>query len=237
MCAAEFQTPVERLQHWASQTPDATWLTQPIANEVLTYTWSEALREVSSVADFLQCYPPGSHIAILSLNCAHWIMADLAIQMAGHISIPIYPTASADTIRKILEHSESKAVFVGKMFEPDQVPELIPDGYDCLGIYQQYPMWPYWEQLVNDHQPLKEAVSRQADELMSITYTSGTTGDPKGVMVSYRAVFAAMQLVRSIVVIGREDRFVSYLPLAHVAERMAVECGSLYNGSQVSFIR
>ena len=164
-------------------------------------------------------------------------MADLAIQMAGHVSIPIYPTASADTVAKILEHSESKAVFVGKMFEPERAPELIPEGYDCLGIYHRYPMWPSWQQMVHDQSPLKSPVARQPDDLLSIIYTSGTTGDPKGVMVSYRAVQAAMQLVRSIIVITQEDRFVSYLPLAHVAERMAVECGSLYNGAQVSFIR
>ncbi|MFC3193984.1 AMP-binding protein [Marinicella sediminis] len=237
MCAAEFQSPVDRLTHWARKTPDDVYLIQPIGNEVLEYTWSQVLREVSCVAHYLMRYPKGSHIALISLNCAHWIMADLAIQMAGHVSIPIYPTASAGTIEKILSHSESKAVFVGKMFAPEQAPELIPDGYDCLGMYQPYPMWPYWQQLVNDQKPVTEPIPNLPDELLSIIYTSGTTGDPKGVMISFRAVQAAMNLVKSIIVINQQDRFVSYLPLAHVAERMAVECGALYNGSTVSFIR
>lgn len=56
---------------------------------------------------------PGDHIAILSKNCAHWMMADLAIMAAGCISIPIYPTFGAETIFEILEHSESKAIIVG----------------------------------------------------------------------------------------------------------------------------
>src|SRR5690606_12518865 len=74
------------------------------------------------------------------------------------------------------------------------------------------------------------------DDLISIIYTSGTTGEPKGVMITYRAVNAALSLIKHIIVIETSDRFVSYLPLAHVAERMAVAFTSVFYGAQVYFI-
>lgn len=237
MSLSSFQSPINRLQHWAKVRPDDVYLTQPIENQVKTYSWQQVLDEVSRMASCLQKYPNGSHIAIISLNCAHWIMADLAIQMAGHVSIPIYPTATKNTIKKILHHSEAKAVFLGKMFEPDKALNLLPIGTDVIGIYQPYSDHPFWNDEVNKNQPIAEPANHQPDDLVSIVYTSGTTGDPKGVMVSYRAVHAAMELIKSIIVINKQDRFVSYLPLAHVAERMAIGFGALFHGAHVSFIR
>ena len=242
MHTAQFETPVERLKHWATEQPDVVYLTQPINNQSIEYTWSEVLDEVTRVANYLSKYPKSSHIAVISLNCAHWIMADLAIQMAGHISIPIYPTASANTVSKILRHSESKAVFLGKMFDSESATRLLNKAIgdldiEALAIYQSYPDMPYWQQIVSEYSPIKLACQNQENDLLSIIYTSGTTGDPKGVMISYRAVQASMDLVKSVVVINQQDRFVSYLPLAHVAERMAVEFSALYAGAHVSFIR
>lgn len=242
MTQVNHETPINRLNHWATHKPDAVYLTQPIGDITIEYTWSQVLNEVSRVAHYLSRYPRGSHIAIISLNCAHWVMTDLAIQMAGHVSIPIYPTASKQTISKILKHSEAKAVFLGKMFAPDTAPALLDEAIgdlavDQLAIYHQYPGINHWQQLVEENPTIENPVNHQAKDLVSIIYTSGTTGDPKGVMVSYRAVQASMELVKSIIVINQQDRFVSYLPLAHVAERMAVEFGALFHGAHVSFIR
>ncbi len=242
MHATEFETPNSRLTHWATVKPDDVYLTQPIDDRIIEYTWSQVLDEVSRVANYLSRYPSGSHIAIISLNCAHWVMTDLAIQMAGHVSIPIYPTASKETIGKILKHSEAKAVFLGKMFDPNKATDLLDVAIgeleiDQMAIYQPYSGMYFWQQLVDENSTIESPPESQASDLMSIIYTSGTTGDPKGVMISYRAIHASMDLVKSIIVINQQDRFVSYLPLAHVAERMAVEFCSLYNGSHVSFIR
>ena len=242
MCAAKFESPLNRLTHWAQVKPNDVYLTQPIKEQIFEYTWSQVLNEVSRVAQYLSRYPQGSHIAIISLNCANWIMADLAIQMAGHISIPIYPTASTEMVGKILKHSESKAVFLGKMLEPTKATDLLQraigdQDIDQLAMYQPYPGLLFWQQLVDENSVIEHSFEHQSHDLVSIIYTSGTTGEPKGVMISCRAVQASMDLVKSIVVINQKDRFVSYLPLAHVAERMAVEFAALYHGAHVSFIR
>jgi len=237
MSATQFESPINRLLFWAQKKPSEVYLSQPIKEQTIEYTWSQALNEVSRVAHYLARYPRGSHIAIISLNCAHWILADLAIQMAGHISIPIYPTASQETIEKVLKHSEASAVFLGKMFDIEKAPTLLTDEVDKLALYQPYPGMPFWSDLVNDNEPMSKPVTNHENDLVSIIYTSGTTGDPKGVMVSYRAICESMNLIKSIIIINEQDRFVSYLPLAHVAERMAVEFGALYHGAHVSFIR
>jgi long-chain acyl-CoA synthetase len=67
-------------------------------------------------------------VAILSKNCAHWIMADLAIAMAGCISVPLYPNVTPDALREIIDHSESKAIFIGKLDNPDELRKGVPDN-------------------------------------------------------------------------------------------------------------
>lgn len=224
------------LHHWAHKTPRRTYLTQPTAKGVMRYTWFEVYDEVSRMAQHLSQFPPRSHIAILSLNCGHWLMADLAIQMAGHITIPIYPTASLSTIKKVLSHSASKALFVGKLLDADDTLPQLPEQITKISIYQKHPKMPYWQDLVDKHHPISKPATVKADDLISIIYTSGTTGDPKGVMIPYRAVNAALELIKSIIVVTPDDRFVSYLPMAHVAERMAIGFASVFYGAQVFFI-
>lgn len=222
--------------YWAHKTPDRIYLTQPTKTGVKTHTWQAVYSEVARMAQYLSRYPRGSHIAILSLNCSHWLMADLAIQMAGHITIPIYPTASKKTIAGILAHSESVLLMLGKVLDADETLEKLPENPPRISFYQPYPGMPYWPDIVAEQSPMAQPAPVTADDLISIIYTSGTTGDPKGVMIPYRAVNAALDLIKSIIVVDTEDRFVSYLPMAHVAERMAIAFASVFYGARVFFI-
>ncbi len=112
------QLALQRLYHWERSAPGQVVLTQPQGGGAIRdFTWGEAMGEVRRMAAYLrsQGFAPGSRIALLSKNCAHWLLADFAIWMAGHVSVPLYPTLAAGTIRQILEHSESKLLFVGKL--------------------------------------------------------------------------------------------------------------------------
>ena len=109
---------LQRLYQWEKTSPDRTAFTQPLGGGALVdYTWAQYAEQVRRMAAHLLSLnlPPGSRIALLSKNTAHWMMTDLAIWMAGHVSVPLYPTLAAVTIEQILRHSESQLLFVGKL--------------------------------------------------------------------------------------------------------------------------
>ena len=98
---AEPRLTIDDAYHWEKTNPDRIWLTQPIGDgKVETYTWAQAMDQVRRMAAHLKSLnlEPGSHIGLISKNCAHFILADLAIWMAGHVSVALYPTLNADTL-------------------------------------------------------------------------------------------------------------------------------------------
>jgi long-subunit acyl-CoA synthetase (AMP-forming) len=224
--------------------PDRVYLTQPIGGgAVRDYTWREVLDQSRRMAAHLQSlgFERGSRVAILSKNCAHFFMAELAIWMAGYTTVAIFPTEGADTVRYVLEHSEAKALFVGKLDTwPKQAPG-VPEGLVRIG----FPLAPpktaatgerdEWDAIVARTEPLSGRTARGADELAMLIYTSGSTGQPKGAMHAFGPVSrAAAGIVRSVH-ITEQERVLSYLPLAHVFERAYIECASFVAGGRVFF--
>ncbi len=237
---ARMDTPLDMLQQWESKQPDAVYLRQPIDRILHTWTWSEVGDEVRRMAAALKALglPEGSKVALLSKNCAHWIMADLATMMAGLVGVPLYPNLKAETVRYVLDHSEAKAVFIGKLDDwPDMepgVPEIVTRIYFPFYGHDDAPGL-HWDALTHEHEPLNGHVDTDPEALGSIIYTSGTTGNPKGVMHRYHNFgFAATHAVR-VLQVTPKDRFFSYLPLSHIAERLLVQMGSLYSGGSMDF--
>src|SRR3990167_6924690 len=184
---------LQRLYHWEKAAPDRIALTQPMGpGAVQDFTWGQVVDQVRRMAAHLQAqgWEPGSKVAILSKNCAWWLMSDLAIWMAGYVSVPLYPTLAHDTVNQILTHSEAKACFIGKL-----------DG---------------WDGIVARTAPLTGHQDRAPEELATLIYTSGTTGRPKGVMHSFGNFAWAIGAGIKRIPMGQEDRMLSYLPLAHV---------------------
>ena len=234
----DYQSPLEMLYRWESETPNKLNMRQPINDEWHKWTWSETATEVRKMAAYLQSLDlaPKSKIAILSKNCAHWIMSDLAIMMAGHVSVPLYPNLKAESIKQILDHSETKLVFVGKLDDFASMRPGIPKDMPCIAYpFYSEEGYPVWGDLVKDIEPIAENIVREPNDLATIIYTSGTTGMPKGVMHKfYNFSFATSNAV-PLLGLATEERFFSYLPLCHIAERLLVEMGSLYSGGMVSF--
>ena len=218
---------------------DRVWLTQPMGGDILrTFTWQEAVGEARRMAAYLRGrgFAPGSRIAILSKNCAWWFLSDLAIWMAGHVSVPVYPTLTAESVKAILEHSDARLVFVGKLDDLKEMEPGIPQGIERVS----YPLSPEgagtpWEDLVARQAPIEGAPDRDPDELVTIMYTSGSTGAPKGVMHSFRTMNHSRSVI-DLAGMDRDDRFVSYLPLAHVAERGLLETTTFMVGYSVWFV-
>ena len=233
---------LQRLYHWEKTAPNRVALTQPMGGgAVQDFTWGQIGDQVRRMATYLQSqgWEPGSKVAILSKNCAWWMMSDLAIWMAGHVSVPLYPTLAAETVRQILMHSESKACFIGKLDGWEGMKPGVPAGMPCIS-YALSPLdalhaYEGWDTICGNHKPLQGEPLRGGDELATLIYTSGTTGMPKGVMHSFGNLAWAIDSGLKRIPMSSEDRMLSYLPLAHVVERMLVEHGWLRTGMHVFF--
>ena len=219
--------------------PDAVYLTQPVgAGQVVDYTWAQTLDQARRMAAHLQSrgMEPGARIAILSKNSAHFIIAELAIWIAGGTTVAIFPTETADTIRYVLEHSGASLLFVGKLDTWEQQTPGIPAGLPCIALPLSPPTtFETWDAIIARTPPVTGHPARTATDLAMLIYTSGSTGQPKGVMHSFERVTAAslgiVNELKSRVGAERHNRVLSYLPLAHVFERAWVECGSLVDGN------
>lgn len=229
--------PLDMLHHWEQTSPNKVYLHQPIDGVWYTYTFQQFGEEVRKMAAALHRLglPPRSNIALISKNCAHWLIADLAILMAGHISIPLYPNCNADTLRYVLEHSEAKAIFIGKLDEWENTKSgLLPD-ITAISFPKYGPKgYIDWDEFVANAEPI-QPFTPQLDDIMTIIYTSGTTGKPKGVVHTFKSMGFAIENALTIIHVPQNGRFFSYLPLSHIAERMLVEMGSLYTGAEVYF--
>ena len=221
---------------------DQIYLTQPLGatgnNAVTDYTWKQTLDQARRMATHLKSlgFEPGARIGILSKNCAHFFMAELAIWMAGYTTVAIFPTEGADTVNYVLDHSEASLLFVGKLDSwPRQAPG-VPAGMPRIA----FPLAPKtdsptWDSIVAKTAPMAGKPARKPDDIAMLIYTSGSTGQPKGVMHSFGRIAGAIEGVS-----GRMDetlgkgvpkRALSYLPLAHVFERSFVECLSFREGN------
>jgi long-chain acyl-CoA synthetase len=230
---------LERVYAWETQRPNEIYMTQPVPGGVRTYTWAQTLDEARRMAAYLQSFgfPPGSKIALLSKNCAHFVMTDLAIWMAGYVSVALYPTLQPDTVRYILEHSEAKLVFVGKLDGWDAMKAGVPEALPRVSYPSSPPNdYPSWDTLVKITPPIAGQPRRSLEETALLVYTSGSTGTPKGVEQTFRSLSAVGKGAMQALDVSRRDRFMSYLPLAHVFERGCVESLSLYAGAKIFFV-
>ena len=227
------------LYHWEKQTPNAVHMVQPVGGgRVEELSWAQCMDQVRRMAAYLKSldFPEKSQIAIIGKNSAHWMLADWAIWLAGHVTVPIYPTLNSETVRYILEHSESRLVFLGKLDDWDEmkagVPEDLPGIALPLSPDSKYKDWSF---VSASHEPLQGDIERPSDDMATIIYTSGSTGLPKGVMHAFRSFEVIGKQFKVELDVDENDRMLSYLPLAHVYERVMVETMSIYAGFPVYF--
>ena len=231
-----YLSPLEMLYKWEQVKPNEIYLSQPINGVWHNWTWKDFGIEVRKMAAYLKSLnlPENSKIALVSKNCAHWIITDLAIMMSKHVSVPLYPNLNAKTLKKILIHSDSRLLFVGKLDNYTDIKVGVPDGMPCISFPFYGEDYPKWEELTAEILPINENVVIDNQQLASIIYTSGTTGEPKGVMHKfYNFSFATTNAVQSLNLANAV--FFSYLPLCHIAERLLVQMGSIYSGGKVYF--
>jgi long-chain acyl-CoA synthetase len=208
----------------AEKTPNKIFMTQPMGGGAPCKTWTlkEVLDEAKKMAGYIESkgYPKGSKIAICSKNCSWWVMADLAILISGNVTVPVYPTLTHETVSYILEHSESKMIFIGKLDEKpwSEMKSGVPSDMPTV----VFPLFPQgtkgekWDEIIGKTEPIKEMVSPAPEDLCTIIYTSGSTGQPKGVMHNFKSMTIPTQGIVKLFKFNAKDRYLSYLPLRYV---------------------
>jgi long-chain acyl-CoA synthetase len=224
------ELPLARAYHWESLRPQEVLLTQPIHGVAHDFTWAQTMDEARRMANHLiaQNWPPGSHIVIYSKNCCWWIMAELAIWMAGHVTVPIYASLTGHAARQLFEHCEPVACFLGALDTAEPPEAAIPGNIYLIRFPNAaHSTAASWEEILRGTEPLAVNPQRQPDDIATIIYTSGTTGSPKGAMHRFSAFPHLAETVAQVSGETRQ-RALSYLPLAHIAERGLAETTALY---------
>ncbi|MFT6808952.1 MAG: long-chain acyl-CoA synthetase [Saprospiraceae bacterium] len=237
---------VDKFYHWEEIQPDKIFLRQPKGDQWHTLTYAVAGQEARRMATALAAkgLKPGDHIGILSKNCYHWILADLAIMMGGYVSVPYYASLPQKQLKEVIELSDIKLLFVGKLDDWGDREQAVPNKVNVIRFphYEDNALVNLgedWNELLAIHEPKLENHKTDIDSLWTIKFTSGTTGKPKGVMLSHRspAMMMAAEKKTNWIVLFKipEIRCLSYLPLNHVGERIGMQLIVLTLGGTISF--
>lgn len=232
------KTPLEKLYEREAQSPEQTYLRQSVDGEWLDYNWRTFGQNARKIAAYLNSLglESGSRVAIHAKNCAEWLMVDVGIMLAGHVSVPLYPGQPESSMRYCMEHSDTKVIFMGATDNPEALEASIPAGMIKVGFWgNELACDISSKEIFSTYTPMAESPVYEKDKLFTIMYTSGTTGNPKGVMHDYSAVSFVVPRMIDAEGYDSNDRFFSYLPLSHAAERIVVGLMSIYSGSVVHF--
>jgi len=240
------QSVIEHFYHWEKTTPNKIFLRQPKGDQWTTLTFAQAGQEARKMTAVLKAkgLQQGDHIGILSKNCYHWILADLAVMMGGYVSVPYYASLPKSQLAEVIELSDVKLVFVGKLdkwgdkgaaFSGDVQVIKFPHYAGSAEIT----MGEDWNELISKHAPITENFTPNLDDLWTIKFTSGTTGTPKGVMHIHRTPSLIMENEKKTNWLDiykiKEVKCLSFLPLNHVGERLGLEVPCIVLGGMISF--
>lgn len=238
-------TPLEMFYRWESEVPEQVFLRQSLGTDGwFELTWAEVANRVRRLASFIesQNLAAGSNIALWSGNTCDWPVVDLAIQLSGHVSVPLYPGQDVESARYILEHGDNKLIFLGEFDQHSKSAEILTQGVATIamrgcGVTCDYEM----EQLIESNEPFAASPIPDPDSLLTIVYSSGTTGNPKGVMLTHANPTPGTSLLDKWLdtagadFTGERGRLFSFLPMSHIAERGIVELAGIYTNSSISF--
>lgn len=233
--------PNEMILKWAEERPDEIYLKQIINRQFVEFSYADVADQALKLVTALNNLgiKPRDKVALVSKNCAEWFICDLAMTLGDFVSVPIFPTAGADTIEYCLTHSESKVLIGGKLDDAAATQQVIDAMPDLITIALPYDSAPncqhQFKELIAESEPSQYRPEHYDDKLMSLVYTSGTSGVPKGAMLTYGAFSWSVQQLINHIGIQENDRLFSYLPLAHITERVYIFGSSIMGGVQTAF--
>lgn len=223
----------------ANEFSQQVWLRDRSGDQYTEWNWSDANNEINAVAAWLERRYGSSknNVVLLSRNRAHWILADFAIIGSGNVTVPMFTTLPAPTAKYIFEFTDARLLILGETDNWDAVQGVLPDGIDIVtlpGVEIESPHTA-WEEILRECDGQRPSYRGVADDLVSIVFTSGTTGVPKGVMQTHESMIVPMQRALKPFGLRAHPRFLSYLPLSHIAERQLVSVMSVLLSGSVTF--
>ncbi len=215
-------------------------------------TWAEFHRRTTQVARGLRelGLGQGERVAIVGPTQVPWTVYDQGAQLAGLVPLGIYPQQTVEQIRYLLEHSEAKVVLVG---DAEELPQVLAA---CRELPQVVAIVPWTQELYESARQLDARVlspqrfagaalsAAEVEELLAaidpteaalLIYTSGTTGPPKGAMLTHRNVLSMLSCEEVMQDYYEDDVTLSFLPMAHVAERVLSNYGRISGGIATAF--
>ncbi|MCD6091177.1 MAG: AMP-binding protein [Bacteroidales bacterium] len=203
-------------------------------------TYAQMGQNIEAVKAFLEAgnIKPGDRVAIYSQNMPNWGVVYFALQCMGVVAVPILPDFNAHELQNVLEHSEAKVIFISKSLESklkEVDSEFIEmairiDDYQVLKGENKSFVFDENAKCTGDYTP-------QEDELAILLYTSGTTGDSKGVMLSQKNVLTNVIQSGSVQEILENDKFLSVLPLSHTYENTIGLLLPISKGAGVTYLK
>jgi long-chain acyl-CoA synthetase len=234
----ELNTLPDLVALWAEQSPEKIWLRDLTEDGSDDYSWRQAHEQISAIGAMLdQRFGQDNKMVVLSRNRAHWVMADLAIISSGNVTASMFTTLPGATAEYIFELTQANVVFVGETSNWDQIIAVLPEDILLVtlpGVELEQPH-EKWEDLLARYAGQAPEYQCQPDDMISLVFTSGTTGMPKGVIQTHKSNLTPIRRFTNIFGIAESPRYFSYLPLSHIAERQIVEFSSIVLGGEIFF--
>ena len=232
---------------WEKEFKDKPFLRQPFGDKWEEYTWGQVGQMARKLASGLKSLGlrERAHIGLISKNCREWIIADLAIMIAGYVSVPFFPSLKGKELAYVMDFGDVDALFVGKIETWDEIKNDLPKDMPLISFptykgFSNITKGYQWFDFINKFEPLMEPNVPKLSDLWTIIFTSGTTGNPKGVMLSYLANDMTKVITEDSnplkINFSGDNDFISFLPLNHIAERVVVEHTCFRFGGTISFV-
>ena len=194
-----------------------------------TYTYADFRTKTERLSQRMSRFgiKHGDRVAIFSQNMPNWVVAFFSATAFGRVAVPVLPDSSEHELTNILNHSESKAIFISKRM----MPKLSEECKEKLTLIIDIETFEFLKKNKEDFKCNGWVKDPQPDDLACIIYTSGTTGKAKGVMLSHRNLSSNLAAAFKAKPAFKNDRFLSILPAAHAYEMSVSTLYSFYVGA------
>ena len=231
---------LERFDAWVASDPGRFAFAVDHPDRTEEYTYREVADYSMRVAAALagSGVRPGERVGILMANCPDWIFILMGVVRLGAIAVPLSTLLPADSVRRLANHADCRLVFTDAsnletaedaFKDEDDGPEVIANAPDPDGATS-------WESFLNRGAGCEWTPSSSPDGTVILVYTSGTTGDPKGVQISARGLSCDIDGILEQLALNPDHRILSVLPFSHVLPLVANGLGALTAGCGVVFL-